>query len=253
MYENTEPSLIEPSDDAILWRYLSLRKLRSLIEDRSLFFCQLDKLVDTREGSLPQGTANHIRKSLSTPDKEEKIGSFEDVNRLVIAVNCWHIHEYENSLMWDAYAKQGVAIRTTFASLRNSLDMAFSHVQGGMVRYIDHDKDEENRAQSLERGSQWSAIEMATLKHPSFEGEKEFRLITNLLDDVTIMNESTGEITKPIRIENGIFVNVNLYRMMHEVILSPHCDDESERAVLSLMQSRSTLAEIPVSRSTLYH
>ena len=148
MYENTEPSLIEPSDDAILWRYLSLWKFRSLIEDWSLFFCQLDKLVDTREGSLPQGTANYIRKSLSIPDKDKKIGFFEGANRLVLAVNCWHIHEYENSLMWDSYAKQGVAIRTTVASLRNSLERAFSHVQGGMVRYLDHDKDEVIRAQS---------------------------------------------------------------------------------------------------------
>ena len=252
--ENKDPSLIEPADSDTLWRYQTFGKFQSLVNEEALFFCRLDKLSDPREGTLPSATADSIKDFLIIPNKDDTIKLYNQVARTTVAVNCWHLGDYENALMWSSYANPGIAIKTTFASLKDSLRLSYSHVEGGVVQYIDHNKDDIVRVRSEGQGREWSSGEMATLKYQSFEGEKEFRLISNLL--VTIIDGNTSRVIKPKRTNNGIFVNVNLRRLLHEVVISPDADDELEsktRALMVPINNRLPLnSRIPINRSTLY-
>ena len=156
--------------------------------------------------------------------------------------------------MWGNYASPGVAIKTTFASLKESLRLSPSRVEGSIVQYIDHDKDLAVRVQSQGQGRQWSSFEMATLKYQAFEGEKEFRLISHLL--ITNIDGNTGKIIEPKRIDDGIFVNVSLYQLLREVVISPDADYQLESKVRSLMEpinDRLALdSRIRIRKSTLF-
>lgn len=252
--EHKDPSLIEPADGDSLWRYQTFCKFQSLVQEKALFFCRLDKLKDQREGTLPLATANSIKHFLQIPNKDETIQLSNEITRSNTAVNCWNLSNYEDALMWGNYAKRGVAIRTTFASLKDSLRLSPTSVIGGLVQYIDHDKDEVVRAQTQGQGKVWSSGEMATLKYQSFDGEKEFRLISYLLDKV--IDGNTGNAIEPIRTENGIFVNVSLYQLLREVVISPDAESELETKVRTLMEPINNglplSSRVPINKSTLY-
>ena len=252
--EPKDPFLIEPADGDSLWRYQTFCKFQSLVKEGALFFCQLDKLADPREGKLPSATADSIKDFLKVSDKDERIMAYNGMMRFIIGVNCWHLSDYENAFMWCSYANPGVAIKTTFAALKDSLRLSPPHVTGGIVQYLDHDKDEVVRVRSEGQGKQWSSFEMAVLKYPSFEGEKEFRVITNLLD--TVIDGNTGSTLEPKRTGDGIFVPVNLYRLLNEVVISPDADYELESKIRKLMEPINEKlplnSGIPVNRSTLY-
>ena len=247
-------SLLEPAESDILWRYQTICKFQSIVKEKALFFCRLDKLNDPREGTLPSATADAIRDFLTIPNKNEGIRNINEVTRAITAVNCWNLSDYENALMWSSYANPGVAIKTTFASLKNSLKLSIPRVEGSIVKYLDHDKDDIVRILSKEQGKLSLSVEMATLKYRPFEGEKEFRLISNLLDKH--IDGNTGTLIELKRTDNGIFVGVNLYSLLHEVVLSPGADDELESRVWNLIEPINDglplNSRIPVSRSTLY-
>ena len=252
--ENKDPALIEPADDDTLWRYQTFGKFQSMVHEEALFFCRLDKFDDPREGTLPSATADAINDFLITPNKDARIQHFNETTRAITAVNCWHLGDYENALMWRSYANPGVAVKTTFASLKDSLRWSPPSVYGGIVQYIDHQTDEIVRTGSMGQGKEWSSFEMATLKRQPFEGEKEFRLISNLLH--TVVDGNTGNIIEPKQIDNGIFVGVNLYRLLEEVVISPDADDQWVAKIKALVEQINDRlprnSKIPVNKSTLY-
>ena len=47
----TYPDQLEPENqDAVIWRFLDLPKLRDLIETSEIYFCRADLFADEREG-----------------------------------------------------------------------------------------------------------------------------------------------------------------------------------------------------------
>ncbi len=251
---NNNPALIQPADNDILWRYQTFDKFQSLVNDAALFFCRLDKLRDRREGTLPSTTADTIKEFLTVANKDERIQFFDGAARALTAVNCWHLGDHENALMWGNYGYGGVAVKTTFASLKDSLRLSPPSVHGGIVQYMDHQTDETIRVRSMGQGKEWSFFEMATLKMQPFEGENEFRLIANLTD--TVRDGKTGKVIEPKRTENGIFVSVNLYRLLHEVVISPDADSLAESKIRTLIDPINERLpqnrRIPVTKSNLY-
>ena len=63
-------------------------------------------------------------------------------DRLLNFVSCWHSNHVESEAQWRLYAPSlptGIAIRTKFGKLDDSLDQRFD-VRGGFVQYIDYSK-----------------------------------------------------------------------------------------------------------------
>ena len=65
-----EPKYLEcPKSDTVIWRYMDLPKLLSIISNNSLWFSRLDKLTDEYEGTVPFQNHFKIAKNLQRVDK----------------------------------------------------------------------------------------------------------------------------------------------------------------------------------------
>ena len=131
-----------PNEDSKLWRYMSLPKFLSLIQQNSLFMGNLERMAqdDKFEGILPSANFVH-RKWTSVNDiplpilnklkmnaiyyetgnLQACLENYKEVQELRIKqafahrrsyfVNCWHLNEYESLAMWDIYSKKDEGIR----------------------------------------------------------------------------------------------------------------------------------------------
>ena len=250
----SDPALIEPPDDAILWRYQRIDKFRSFVKESALHFAYLQKLDDPREGTLTSAMVRAVKDFWVVSNKERKLEDVNAIQRRLVAVNCWHWDDYENSLMWSSYAHPGVAIKTRFDLLKECFRLTPHPIYGGSVQYIDHDIDDTVRVEPLGQGLTWSTFELACLKYPSFKGEKEVRLIAYLANKS--YDGITGELIPYRATEFGVFVEVSLYRLLSEVVLSPDAGSELEEEVRELVKPINDALplnkQIRVNRSTLY-
>lgn len=254
MYTNHD-DLEQPPNNAILWRYQTIDKFRSLIAENALHFARLDKLDDPREGTLPFATEQAIKDFLRTSNKEKRIDNLNLLQQQMLAVNSWHWGDYENNLMWSSYANPGVAFKTRFDLLKECFRLPNYPIYGCVVQYVDHDIDSVVRTEPADQGMQWSAFAMAALKYPSFQGEKEVRLIRYLMD--TAVDSNTNTRIPFQRTKFGVFVEVKyLHNLLPEVILSPDAGGELEDEVKELIRPINDKLpqtwKIQISRSTLY-
>ena len=134
-----EKSVKEQLKNTYLWRYMSLPKFLDLINTQEMYFANNKQLVDSDpyEGRLPIFTDLllalikqinfHKQAHPDLPDyimnvdskKIEKIHKTLEEIKENTFINCWHINNDENYLMWQSYAKEkgGVAIVTDIYSL----------------------------------------------------------------------------------------------------------------------------------------
>lgn len=149
------PSCQPPADEnAIIWRYIDLAKFVSMLNHHALFFSQAARLADPFEGSYPQPIV-HMRAALfrmyaatslapaAWASASEDIPKGNKTVRSWMYVNCWHLNQYESAAMWELYGQRGssIAIRSTFARLRDSMASASEQIHVGRVRYIDYSKE----------------------------------------------------------------------------------------------------------------
>ena len=121
-------------DDIVIWRYMSLEKFLSLIENKELYFCRVDLFEDKHEATLPIIDKNNFYYS------EENKNYWENERKRHF-VNCWIESPHELSLMWTAYAKDGLAIKTTAGNLKKSLNDSEENIYLSRVKYIDYNID----------------------------------------------------------------------------------------------------------------
>jgi hypothetical protein len=139
-------------------------------------------------------------------------GELENKRHKVI-LHCWHMNESESAAMWNSYTKRnyGIAIKTTFRRLSDSLDKANSDaISIGMVKYVDYDKE-------------WM--------DQSFEHEKELRAYTELptvgprqvIPDIgpPYIEYVTDTTDLKQRTESGKFVPVDVNKLISEIYVSP--------------------------------
>ena len=135
-----EPS--EPLPAATLWRYMSFAKFCSLLERSALFFSLVGDMVDRYEGFVypprPREHGDRLRQAESIA--HDKLQEFVRT----ALISCWTEFNHESSLMWEAHAgAEGVAIRTTFQDLRESIrSVAELPVTFGQVKYVDYRQQE---------------------------------------------------------------------------------------------------------------
>jgi hypothetical protein len=226
MYKQ-HPSLVTPNDNMTIWRYMDFTKFVSLLDKQALFFCRADKIGDPFEGSYPK--VNISRRAEIFKDKVplEDVSKVYKLTREFTAVNCWHINRYESAAMWKLYLKssEGIAIRSTFRRLRDSLKDKQHDIYIGKVQYIDYDKDKIPD----------DSISPFLHKRKSFEHEVELRAViqefikgSNLLKD------------KKRPFEDGLYVPVDLDLLINEIYLAP----TSPRWLQELMESVTAKYEL---------
>lgn len=126
------PACSLPSnEETIVWRYMSLEKFQSLLDQEALYLCRADRLQDKFEGtySLEQITDMDSwlkREGLSSVSGAEKERRKND--RLKSYINCWCMYEHDVDLMWKGYVgnSPGVAIKSSIKKLTKICDNAIT-------------------------------------------------------------------------------------------------------------------------------
>jgi hypothetical protein len=134
-----------------IWRYIDFTKLLDLINSKSLYFTRSDCFEDKFEGSLPIPSIQFRKKYFESlnklyPEADYSEKSFDKLNREFkkeIALNCWHMNDFESVAMWKLYLKsnEGIAIQTTYSRLVKSLESSEIKFMLGVVNYIDYEND----------------------------------------------------------------------------------------------------------------
>ncbi len=203
---------------------MDFTKFISLLESESLFFSRSDKFEDPFEGATPHNNI-HLREQRLTTylplhqpynDREDYLRRmrihFKNKLHLRkrVAVNCWHQNNHESEAMWKLYVPsgEGVALRTTIKSLKQSLTSADEPMQISNVNYINYDRDliDENLV-----------LAPFITKRKSFEHEREVRaLIYRPGDDLN----THVEYSEPT-IDSGILVPLDLNILIEDIYISP--------------------------------
>lgn len=127
MYKQHE-HFLSIDDDTKIWKYLDLFKYLDLISSKTLFMLKADKFQDPFDGKGPD--KEYLKKvfelSIGTEVDDsiiDNLHNYYDKLRRSSYVNCWHINNFESSVMWDAYsnANGGLVIESTFGELKKSI------------------------------------------------------------------------------------------------------------------------------------
>jgi hypothetical protein len=217
-----------PDRETIIWRYMDFAKLVAMFKDRSLYFARGDKLGDpyegarglaSREGEWRDYCIGFFRNAIVTvpgnnaPIPEEEIASrakqlYDEFvvtsqrDRLQNFVSCWHSNHVESEAQWRLYAPSlptGVAVRTKFGKLDDSLDQRFD-VRGGFVQYVDYSKAFAGTYDKLF----W--------KRSSLSHEAEVRIV-----------HQQGQLSEPEIF--GVSVPMDLNNAFEAIIVSPFAPD----------------------------
>ncbi len=218
----TLPYII-PNPESVLWRFMDLAKFVSLMQNNSLYFSRADCFEDPFEGAKgvlirqEEWSKSYYDFFCYAIDSAKQIDGIsrsleeikEQAQRLLLEfkestskqplhtfINCWHENQYESEAMWKLYTKdssQGIAIRTTYNRLYNSMQKNPS-ISIGRVNYIDYSKRFVDH-----NGAFW-------YKRCSFEHEKEVRAI---LSDYTQKDVF------------GILIPVDLNILIDHIYVSP--------------------------------
>src|SRR5919197_2638194 len=151
-----EHPVFQPPDDPTIhiWRYIDLPKYISLLNEKALYFCRIDKLVDRFEGSLPRPNIllrkadPYSKRIVQSSDGRRETGEkawerLFRIERTHAFVNCWHMNNHKSAAMWQLYCSntQGLAIRSTYQALCESFRNYPRAVYVGVMNYIEYDQE----------------------------------------------------------------------------------------------------------------
>ncbi|MCB0510893.1 MAG: hypothetical protein KDC82_09015 [Bacteroidetes bacterium] len=235
----------------LLWRFVDVIKFVDLLASEELYFSRADKFSDKFEGSNPTLTKkvreNNILQAIERgkidPERgKQQIMLFENLAENQpqnIAINCWHMNDYESAAMWDLYSRVdvGIAIVSTYERLLKALEPTSLVIHIGVVNYIDYEKD------IIPWGNSFIPF---VHKRKSFEHEHELRAV------IWSKNNKNKGLCHPIN--NGVRVNVDLNALIEAIYLYPNapswqyntCEAIMKKFGLNKQLRSSKLNEVPV-------
>jgi hypothetical protein len=211
--------------DAPLWRYISIEKLKSLLEESALYFCRADLFKDPLEGtqSIPiiarrpiffEGANDHWL--------YETMPMFDRRTRKCLYVNCWHNDHKESNYMWKKYSGK-IAIKSTLIKIKQSILDYEREFLISPVQYIDHKKDFTSDANSFYPF-------FCKAKKYSNEQEVRFAFIKNY--------EHIGdENFETLSFEKGIFIPINFFQLIEQIIIYPSASEDEYTSIYNYLRT----------------
>lgn len=235
------PCLIPIEEGAIIWRYLDFEKFESLLRDKALFFCRLDKFNDPFEGSVPRREVNYrinagrryakrFNLSFDTEKDDKPIADEHKRLKRTTIANCWQINQNESDAMWQLYLKdnEGVAIQSRPALLFSVLNEVPEKIYPSKVRYINYDED--IWYDHIEYPVQdYNFLTPFIHKRIEFIHEREFRIFIELREaeqDVNFWDSQPHH--------KGQLIKLNVSGLIENVIFPPTCDVKTEEIIKTL-------------------
>ncbi|MFN7936600.1 MAG: hypothetical protein U0R19_24980 [Bryobacteraceae bacterium] len=198
-------------EEPLLWRYLDFAKFIALLETSSLFFCRADKLEDSWEGSIADLNSKARERMYSElpptlrDSTSEMFSSMGLRLRKLTFICCWHASLHESAAMWAHYSRgqNGIAIRTSYRRLSESLKRAPQSIYVGRVRYMDYSTD------PVPTGFTFGPY---LCKRSGFEHEQEVRAIIQQLTSLKAPVLETGD---------GISITIPLDVLVEAIFVAP--------------------------------
>ena len=179
----------------------------------------------------------------------EAIMKRNEESRKYVICNCWHQNVVESMAMWEKYhmCNSGVAIKTTMQKMKNSLTSKHS-IYIGKIEYIYDNTDDDQYMQNFLQSEIPLAKKLTYFpyfrKRKEYEHEQEVRLIVDI--DPVVMdafNNQTVETVDtfletglPDICDIGMLFNIEINKLIDEVIVSPYAEDWITEAVRSVVR-----------------
>lgn len=245
------PYHIKLEDGAILWRYMSFEKYKSLLADKALFFCRADKFADPYEGSITKKEFEYRLSEDKFAKEEAVFGRYDSKFDLDLAkkkaegvafthkkvrsattVNCWHINNNESDAMWQLYLKdnEGVAVKTSKEKLFAAIQGAKENISISKVRYINYDSDIWYNQHDFPING-YNFLTPLFHKRVEFAHEKELRLYhhdTNREKAVFWENQSN---------QTGELINIDINTLVDSVVFHPTSDKATQEKIIALTRT----------------
>jgi hypothetical protein len=241
----------EPEDqDAVIWRFVSMKKFRDFMESSELYFCRADLFPqDENEGLPPENYRPfpHLN-PLDLRDRRQIDDSIGNVAqfREAFYINCWHLFREETCGMWEHYSQDGVAICSRYRLLKTELDAMKDRAFIGLVRYgSDHMQG-------------WNLFRFITHKRITYANEQEVRAWLWINDPHASGSrhfDANGlvyarPLTPPLdQVSKGHRRKVNLQALITGIVVSPWAPSATFEEISGLVESKGY--SIPVQPSAL--
>jgi hypothetical protein len=222
---------VEPSEDAVIWRFMDLRKFRDLMASEELYFRRADLFSDKSEGLPPEQYAQRVlgldpynindRVSLNN-----HLGSLAQ-NRESYYISCWHLYRQETLYMWEQYGHDGVAVCSRYGLLKSALNGLLDEAFTGLVRYgTDH------------LTNTFNALEFITTKQIQYSQDCEVRAWLTAIDPLAGGNRhiDLNGLPQPVPLDlnpRNSWVpeckrrRINLCSMITDVFISPWAEQDA--------------------------
>ncbi|HEX9896884.1 MAG TPA: DUF2971 domain-containing protein [Dehalococcoidales bacterium] len=132
-----------PMDNTVLlWRYIELARLISMLSDKKLHFARADTFQDRHEGSVTNPMKNALQSQFA--DRPQIIRDLSEFRKKEmkesVFISCWCMGLEESEAMWKLYCgdKYGVAITAIYKELDSCFTM--HKVTMAPVKYINFQK-----------------------------------------------------------------------------------------------------------------
>lgn len=213
MYINNANINLPEDPDTIVWKYLDLSKFLDLLMSKKLFMSRSDKFEDQYEGTFSEPTFEEIKKlSINNPDFLQ----YYKTHREKVAISSWHINEYESFAMWQIFTQnsEGLAIQSTVGRLQKAVNPENNYNQYiGEVNYIDYKKE------YIPFDDMFFPF---LFKRKSFQYEREVRIITDVADTKTTLND-------------GLKINIDINQLIEKIYIHPKSENWYKNLVIALV------------------
>jgi hypothetical protein len=241
---------IEPQDqDAVILRFLNMKKFRNLMDTWELYFCRADLFHDENEGLPPENYRPFPELNpLDLRDRQQindSIG-FVAQSRESFYLNCWHLFREETWKMWKEYGEDGVAVSSRYRLLKSALDAMDDRTFLGLVRY------------GSEHMTGWNLFRFITTKRIEYADEQEVRAGLWIIDPCAGGNRHfdsdnrahTRPLTSPpATVLEGHRRRVDLQALVTEIVVTPWATSTTFEQINQLVKNSGY--DIPVQPSAL--
>ena len=129
----------EPPSEAVIWRFLDLRKFRDLMANQELYFRRADLFDDQSEGLPPEQYVRRVLR-LDPFDIKDQVSLNHHFGQLAQSremyfITCWYLYREEDLAIWEQYAPDGVAVTSRYGLLKESLAGIPDDTYIGLIRY----------------------------------------------------------------------------------------------------------------------
>jgi hypothetical protein len=235
----------EAPSEAVIWRFLDLRKFRDLMANQELYFRRADLFDDQSEGLPPDQYVRRVL-GLDLNDVKDQVALNNHLGSLAQSremhfITCWQLFHEENLAIWEQYGHDGVAVISKYGILKESLASIPDETHIGLIQYG-----------SAHLTDRFNAMEFITTKQEKYSAECEVRAILTSINPLDGGNRHFDLNNFPHRVpfvENSRhpWVHdckrrpISLQGLVQEVVMSPWAEPDDVEEIKLWTKSRLSL------------